>query len=134
LETRIRLLKNADEHFQEKNPIAVTTSAEDLIPIELMLLSGLLITFVQFVITALFTWPNHFSISHPPSFVKPRAVPLIRWLPNILMFFLVNMLNNFAFGYNISVPVHIILRSGGSIMTMAVGYVWGTRYTKVQGQ
>ncbi|KAL6720698.1 golgi uridine diphosphate-N-acetylglucosamine transporter [Lecanora helva] len=94
--------------------------------------SGLLITFVQFIITALFTWPNHFSISHPPFFLKPRAIPLVRWLPNIIMFFSVNMLNNFAFGYNISVPVHIILRSGGSIMTMAVGYVWGKRYTKVQ--
>ncbi|CAF9904167.1 MAG: golgi uridine diphosphate-N- acetylglucosamine transporter [Alectoria fallacina] len=42
------------------------------------------------------------------------------------------MLNNFAFGYNISVPVHIILRSGGSVMTMLVGYVWGKRYTSMQ--
>lgn len=49
------------------------------------------------------------------------------------MFFTVNMLNNFAFGYNISVPVHIILRSGGSVMTMGVGYLWGKRYSKVQG-
>lgn len=42
------------------------------------------------------------------------------------------MLNNFAFGYNISVPVHIILRSGGSIMSMLVGYAWGKRYTNMQ--
>ena len=95
---------------------------------------GLLITFVQFVVTALFTWPSHFSISNPPFFIKPRAIPLVRWLPNILMFFLVNVLNNFAFGYNISVPVHIVLRSGGSIMTMAVGFVWGNRYTRMQGK
>lgn len=95
--------------------------------------SGLLITFVQFIITALFTWPSHFAADRPPFFVKDRAVPLIRWLPNILMFFAVNMLNNFAFGYNISVPVHIILRSGGSVMTMAVGYLWGKSYSKVQG-
>lgn len=50
------------------------------------------------------------------------------------MFFAINMLNNFAFGYNISVPVHIILRSGGSVMTMLVGYVWGKRYTGVQSE
>lgn len=50
------------------------------------------------------------------------------------MFFAVNMLNNFAFGYNISVPVHIILRSGGSVMTMLVGYVWGKRYTSMQSK
>lgn len=50
------------------------------------------------------------------------------------MFFAVNMLNNFAFGYNISVPVHIILRSGGSVMTMLVGYAWGKRYTSMQSE
>lgn len=50
------------------------------------------------------------------------------------MFFAVNMLNNFAFGYNISVPVHIILRSGGSVMTMIVGYLWGKRYTSMQSE
>lgn len=44
------------------------------------------------------------------------------------------MLNNFAFAYNISVPVHIILRSGGSVMTMLVGYVWGKRYTSMQSE
>lgn len=42
------------------------------------------------------------------------------------------MLNNFAFGYNISVPVHIILRSGGSLMSMLVGYACGKRYTNMQ--
>ena len=48
------------------------------------------------------------------------------------MFFTVNMMNNFAFGYQISVPVHIILRSGGSVATMLVGYLWGKRYNKGQ--
>ncbi|KAL8702537.1 MAG: hypothetical protein Q9201_004303, partial [Fulgogasparrea decipioides] len=94
--------------------------------------AGNVITFVQFVVTALFTWPNHFSASHPPFFLKPRAIPLIRWLPNIVLFFAVNLLNNYAFGYNISVPVHIILRSGGSVTTMLVGFIWGKRYTPVQ--
>ena len=48
------------------------------------------------------------------------------------MFFTVNLLNNIAFGYNITVPVHIILRSGGSVLTMFVGFVWGKRYTGTQ--
>lgn len=94
--------------------------------------SGLLITFSQFLFVAVMTWPSHFSPSHPPLFLKPRAIPLRVWIPNIMLFCGVNMLNNFAFGYNISVPVHIILRSGGSITTMLVGYIWGTRYTRVQ--
>lgn len=95
-------------------------------------LPGLLITFVQFLVTALFTWPTHFSASNPPFFLRARAVPLTRWLPNIVLFFTVNLLNNFAFSYNISVPVHIILRSGGSVTSMLVGFAWGKRYTTTQ--
>ena len=95
---------------------------------------GLLITFAQFVLTALMSYPSHFSPHPSRLFLKPRAVPLLRWVPNIIMFFVVNLLNNYAFGYNISVPVHIILRSGGSVMTMVVGYAWGKRYTRLQGE
>ena len=55
-----------------------------------------------------------------------------RWIPNIVLFFAINTANNFAFGYNISVPVHIILRSGGSVMTMIVGFIWGKRFTRME--
>jgi drug/metabolite transporter (DMT)-like permease len=42
------------------------------------------------------------------------------------------MLNNWAFAFNISVPVHIILRSFGSVTTMAAGWFRGKRYTTLQ--
>lgn len=42
------------------------------------------------------------------------------------------MLNNWAFAYNISVPVHIILRSFGSVTTMIAGFVRGKRYSLLQ--
>lgn len=48
------------------------------------------------------------------------------------MFFAINMLNNWAFAFNISVPVHIILRSFGSVTTMAMGWLRGKRYTPLQ--
>lgn len=51
---------------------------------------------------------------------------------NIVLFFSINVLNNHAFSYDISVPVHIILRSGGSITTIAAGYIVGKRYTRTQ--
>lgn len=98
----------------------------------LIVCKGNLITFVQFLVTAFLTWPTHFSAAQPPFFLKPRAIPIVRWLPYIALFFTVNFLNNYAFGYNISVPVHIILRSGGSVTTMLVGFIWGKRYTPVQ--
>ena len=49
-----------------------------------------------------------------------------------MLFFSVSVLNNYAFGYNISVPVHIILRSGGSMTTLVIGYIWGKKYSRLQ--
>lgn len=65
-------------------------------------------------------------------FIAPNKVPLSRWMVNIVLFFTINVLNNHAFSYDISVPVHIILRSGGSITTMAAGYLYGKRYSRTQ--
>ena len=48
------------------------------------------------------------------------------------MFFTVNMLNNWAFAFNISVPVHIILRSFGSVTTMGAGWLVGKKYSRLQ--
>lgn len=48
------------------------------------------------------------------------------------MFWGINMLNNWAFAYNISVPVHIILRSFGSVTTMVAGVLRGKRYSPLQ--
>lgn len=50
-----------------------------------------------------------------------------------LFFVTVNLLNNWAFAYKISVPLHIILRSGGPVASMIVGYVVnGRRYSRGQ--
>lgn len=49
------------------------------------------------------------------------------------MHFGVNILNNWAFAYNISVPVHIVLRSFGSVTTMIAGALRGKRYSTLQG-
>jgi UDP-xylose/UDP-N-acetylglucosamine transporter B4 len=49
-----------------------------------------------------------------------------------MLFFTINVLNNHAFSYNISVPIHIILRSGGSITTIMAGYLFGKRYSRLQ--
>ncbi|KAI9846510.1 MAG: golgi uridine diphosphate-N- acetylglucosamine transporter [Sclerophora amabilis] len=94
--------------------------------------AGLVITLTQFVLVASHGWYMHFSTKHPPFFVLPNQVPLRRWLLNIILFFSINVLNNFAFAFRISVPVHIILRSGGSVTTMAVGYLYGKRFSRVK--
>ncbi|KAG6010191.1 hypothetical protein E4U21_007668 [Claviceps maximensis] len=94
--------------------------------------SGTLLTFVQFSFVAITGYVSQFDKSRPPFFIAPARVPLKRWLVNIVLFFSINVLNNHAFSYDISVPVHIILRSGGSITTMIAGYLYGKKYSRIQ--
>lgn len=94
--------------------------------------SGMLLTFVQFLFVAITGYISQLDRDHPPLFLRPNKVPLRRWMINIILFFTINVLNNHAFSYNISVPVHIILRSGGSITTMIAGFLYGKRYSRIQ--
>lgn len=65
------------------------------------------------------------------SFKSPQ-IPMRRLAALSLMFFTVNMMNNWAFAFDISVPMHIILRSFGSVTTLTVGWLCGKRYSRVQ--
>ncbi|KAI5282168.1 golgi uridine diphosphate-N- acetylglucosamine transporter, partial [Ascosphaera aggregata] len=48
-------------------------------------------------------------------------------------FLTVNLLNNSAFSFKISVPLHIIVRSAGPVASMLIGYLYNAkRYTRVQ--
>ncbi|GKT39943.1 UDP-N-acetylglucosamine--dolichyl-phosphate N-acetylglucosaminephosphotransferase [Colletotrichum spaethianum] len=94
--------------------------------------SGTLLTFVQFLFVAITGYFSQFDRSRPPFFLQKNKVPLRRWIINIVLFFSINVLNNHAFSYDISVPVHIILRSGGSITTMIAGTLYGKKYSRIQ--
>ncbi|KAF1842647.1 glycosyltransferase family 39 protein [Cucurbitaria berberidis CBS 394.84] len=93
--------------------------------------SGLLITLFQFVFTCLSTLHYQFDLKGR-YFVRSSPVPFQKWCVSAALFFTVNMLNNWAFAFNISVPVHIILRSFGSVTTMAAGWLRGKRFTRLQ--
>lgn len=84
---------------------------------------------MQFIIVALSAYPSQAS---PDSFLKKPNIPVKKLAYSAAMFYAVNMLNNWAFAFNISVPVHIILRSFGSVTTMAVGWIRGKRYSPLQ--
>ncbi|KEF58950.1 uncharacterized protein A1O9_03793 [Exophiala aquamarina CBS 119918] len=89
--------------------------------------SGSLITAFQFLLVALATLPKHFSFRRGwrNLYLKPRAIPLRKWLVYTAYFLSINILNNLAFNYRISIPLHIILRSAGPVTTMTVGRIWG---------
>ncbi|PLB36723.1 putative UPD-GlcNAc transporter (Mnn2-2) [Aspergillus candidus] len=91
--------------------------------------AGPLITFAQFLLTALFTFPSFISFSAGPRalFFKKNIIPLSSWFAYTAFFVTINMLNNWAFAYKISVPLHIILRSGGPVASMIVGRLFSSR-------
>jgi solute carrier family 35 (UDP-xylose/UDP-N-acetylglucosamine transporter), member B4 len=96
--------------------------------------SGTLITATQFLFTSLFTLSSNLDLSRGLRhlYLRRRSIPFGRWLVYTAFFLTINILNNAAFGYKISVPLHIILRSAGPVATMAVGYFSGKHYTKLQ--
>ncbi|EAL84886.1 UPD-GlcNAc transporter (Mnn2-2), putative [Aspergillus fumigatus Af293] len=108
-----------------------TPSVMEPAVVDLVIL-GPLITFAQFIVTAVFTLPNFVSLSCGPRslFLSPRVIPLRSWLVYTAFFVTVNLLNNWAFAYSISVPLHIILRSGGPVASLIVGYSFnGKKYS-----
>ncbi|KAJ1967639.1 golgi uridine diphosphate-N- acetylglucosamine transporter, partial [Dimargaris xerosporica] len=64
--------------------------------------------------------------------LKPRVVPWYHWLSMVALYFTVSILNNWALAF-ISVPLHIVFRSGSLMMNMIVGYLaMGKRYSVAQ--
>ncbi|KAJ1643787.1 golgi uridine diphosphate-N- acetylglucosamine transporter [Coemansia asiatica] len=89
--------------------------------------SGNLITFAQFAFITLIGIPSHLHMV-PGRFgwiprLKPRKVPLRRWIVMVSLYFMVSILNNLALGYKISIPLHIIFRSAGLIANMTCGFL-----------
>jgi UDP-xylose/UDP-N-acetylglucosamine transporter B4 len=86
--------------------------------------SGTLITFFQFLFISLHGLPKQVAFSQgrfPFPRLKTRKIPLTPYLIQVALFYVVSLLNNAAFGYQIPMPVHIIFRSGGLIVGMILG-------------
>ncbi|KAJ1655767.1 golgi uridine diphosphate-N- acetylglucosamine transporter [Dispira simplex] len=79
--------------------------------------------------------PSDWDSQHPPRKpfaigfwprlrLKSRVVPLRKWFVMVVLYFTVSVLNNWALAFHISVPLHIVFRSGGLVMNMVVGYLF----------
>ncbi|XP_068217459.1 UDP-xylose and UDP-N-acetylglucosamine transporter-like [Palaemon carinicauda] len=86
---------------------------------------GNIITFFQFLFIAV---EGFISVTN---FGKNKnVIPIKEYLILVFMFFTVNVTNNMAFGFKISMPLHIIFRSGGLIASLIMGVlVLGRKYT-----
>ncbi|XP_063613096.1 UDP-xylose and UDP-N-acetylglucosamine transporter-like [Penaeus indicus] len=86
---------------------------------------GTILTFAQFLFIAI----EGFAVTMDWG-RKKNAIPIKEYLVLMAMFFTVNVTNNMAFGYKISMPLHIIFRSGGLIASLVMGVlVLGRSYS-----
>ncbi|PBK65653.1 UAA transporter [Armillaria solidipes] len=91
--------------------------------------AGSLITFFQFSIISLYGLPNHTIWTPYGPRLAPTRIPISRYLIQVALFYIISLLNNAAFAYQIPMSVHIIFRSGGLIVSMILGRsVVGKKY------
>ncbi|XP_029819808.1 UDP-xylose and UDP-N-acetylglucosamine transporter [Manacus vitellinus] len=79
---------------------------------------GNIVTFSQFLFIAVegFIFEANFGRKSP-------AIPIRYYLIMVAMFFTVSVVNNYALNLNISMPLHMIFRSGSLIASMALGII-----------
>ncbi|KAG4306440.1 hypothetical protein PORY_000428 [Pneumocystis oryctolagi] len=87
--------------------------------------AGLLITFFQFLFITLEGLFFHFFSTS--TFLIKRNIPLYRWLIIVSLFFTSSFLNNKAYSYGISIPMHIITQSGGILITVIFGWLYANK-------
>ncbi|XP_012273366.1 UDP-xylose and UDP-N-acetylglucosamine transporter isoform X2 [Orussus abietinus] len=80
--------------------------------------SGNLITFSQFLFISI----EGFFLTSKCGTVKP-AIGIKDYTLLVLMFFVSNVCNNYAFDFNIPMPLHMIFRSGSLIANMIMGII-----------
>ncbi|XP_071960973.1 UDP-xylose and UDP-N-acetylglucosamine transporter-like [Antedon mediterranea] len=79
---------------------------------------GNLITFAQFFIISVegFIFTTRFGTKKP-------VIPVVNYLYMVMFFFIVSVVNNYAINFNISMPLHMIFRSGSLIANMILGII-----------
>ena len=92
-------------------------------------------TLMQFLFVVLITMPTH--MYRPPNAVFPRLVtrhiPLHIYALYVLLFLGGALLNAYALGFRVSVPLLVVFRSGTLVASMITGYLVSKRiYTRGQ--
>ncbi|KAM8862094.1 UDP-xylose and UDP-N-acetylglucosamine transporter [Synchiropus picturatus] len=79
---------------------------------------GNIVTFAQFAFIAFegFIFETNFGRKKP-------AIPVRNYVIMVTMFFTVSVINNYALNFNISMPLHMIFRSGSLIANMILGII-----------
>ncbi|KAK3859981.1 hypothetical protein Pcinc_033937 [Petrolisthes cinctipes] len=90
--------------------------------------SGYIITCAQFLFISLegFIFTARLG-------TRPNIIPIKEYLVMVVLFFIINVINNLAFRFHISMPLHMIFRCGGLVANLVVCWlVLGRRYSLVK--
>ncbi|XP_022902295.2 UDP-xylose and UDP-N-acetylglucosamine transporter-like [Onthophagus taurus] len=80
--------------------------------------SGNLITFSQFLFIAI-----HGFFTYSKYGKTKRMIPFKDYVTLVSLFFITSVFNNWVFGFNIPVPLHMIFRAGSLIANMIMGII-----------
>jgi hypothetical protein len=94
--------------------------------------AGALLTFLQYALVAAITSRHAFALAAPKPggsgggwlpLVRrlPTTVPLVHYVQMAGLFAVMSLLNNVAFAFNISQPMHMVFRSANLMVTYAFG-------------
>jgi len=84
---------------------------------------GSVLTIFQFLVISLHGLPKFLIWTRFGPRFRPRRVPFATYLAQVVLFYLVSLLNNAAFAYHIPMAVHIIFRSAGLVISMVLGWL-----------
>lgn len=80
--------------------------------------SGNIVTFGQFLFISIEGFINTTNFGR-----KKPVIPLSTYLIMVSLFFVVQVVNNYALNFNISMPLHMIFRSGSLIANLILGVI-----------
>eukprot|EP01116_Phalansterium_solitarium_P024023 TRINITY_DN8668_c0_g1_i1.p1 TRINITY_DN8668_c0_g1~~TRINITY_DN8668_c0_g1_i1.p1 ORF type:complete len:193 (-),score=4.76 TRINITY_DN8668_c0_g1_i1:65-643(-) len=93
---------------------------------------GNLLTAVQFLFIAIIMLPYQLDSSGRRLFKAPK-IPIGVYVLLTCIFFALSIINNKAFDYEISQPIHMIFRSSSLLASMLLGLsIFGKRYSSFQ--
>ncbi|CAK7895172.1 UDP-N-acetylglucosamine transporter Yea4p [[Candida] anglica] len=93
------------------------------------------ITFAQFLGVSLVSYRHSANFRTGKwyrLYLTPSKVPLRKWVVLVVMYFSISLLNNWVLRFNVSIPMYIVFRSSGTVVTMIVGYLFGGRVYSLQ--
>jgi len=94
---------------------------------------GSALTFFQLLYIASESAPSFVTFTQWPPRLKPRGVPLVLWLLQVVLLVSVSLLNNWAYRFRVPPAIQILIRSAGLVVAMCIGYLFlQKRYTRTQ--